>query len=62
MTNMAMKKDKIKFRRTWDINPETQIKDSNKRYNRVQNKQELLKSLEDLEQSDEEELSEDWER
>ena len=51
---MAIKKDRIKFRRTWNINPETKVKDSLKRYNRVENKQELYKSIVDLEQIDEE--------
>jgi len=56
---MSNKKDRIKCRKTWDINPETQIKDSDKIYKRVQNKQELHQILQDLEQSDEEEFSED---
>jgi len=56
---MDIKKDKIKCRRSWDINPETQVKDTDKIYKRANNKLELYQSLQDLEQS-EEELSEDW--
>lgn len=41
------KKEKIKVRKSWKINPRTRIKESEKKYNRTKKKKELKDILKD---------------
>jgi hypothetical protein len=45
-----MKEKRIKIRRTWDRKPETQVKQSDKVYNRNKMKEELSEIMEENEE------------